>query len=98
MKSVVVCCLAMALCTVAPLSAQPAGERAPEVKPAIDGMLDLFKDKPVVALGDYHGLAQEEVFYSTLIRDPRFARGRWQRVGGVRRRGLAGHHRPLRRR
>ena len=42
-------------------------------------MFDLFKQKPVVALGDFHGLAQEEVFYSTLVRDPRFA----EQVGNV---------------
>jgi hypothetical protein len=51
----------------------PASEPAPQVKPAIDGVLDLFKQKQVVALGDFHGVAQEEDFYSALVRDPRFA-------------------------
>ena len=61
------------------LSARTTAERAPQVKPAPDGVFDLFKQKPVVALGDFHGLAQEEAFYSTLVRDPRFA----DQVGNV---------------
>ena len=54
-------------------------EPAPKVEPAIDGVLDLFRQKSVVALGDDHGLAQEEAFYIALIRDPRFA----EEVGNV---------------
>jgi hypothetical protein len=46
---------------------------APRVEFAIDGVLDLFKQKSVVVLADAHGLAQEEAFYSALVRDPRFA-------------------------
>jgi hypothetical protein len=42
-------------------------------------VLDLFRQKSVVALGDAHGLAQEEAFYIALIRDPRFA----EEVGNV---------------
>jgi hypothetical protein len=57
----------------------PTSEPAPQVKPAIDGVLDLFKQKPVVALDDFHGVAQEEAFYSALVRDPRFA----EQVGNV---------------
>lgn len=57
----------------------PASEPAPQVKPAIDGVLDLFKQKRVVALDDSHGLAQEEAFYSDLVRDSRFA----EEVGNV---------------
>jgi hypothetical protein len=64
-------------------AARPSGashaESAPQVSPAVDGVLALFQRKPVVALGDAHGLAQEDEFYSTLIRDPRFA----QQVGNV---------------
>jgi hypothetical protein len=60
-------------------SEQATVESAPLVRPAIDGVLDLFKQKAVVALGDAHGVAQEEIFYSALIRDPRFAEG----VGNV---------------
>ena len=51
----------------------PVFEPAPSIKPAADAVLDLFKLKPVVALGDDHGLQQEEAFYSELVRDPRFA-------------------------
>jgi hypothetical protein len=60
-------------------SAQSVAEAAPWVKPAIDGVFDLFRHKPVVALGDAHGVAQEEAFYSALVRDPRFA----EEVGNV---------------
>jgi hypothetical protein len=56
-----------------------AGKSAPNASPAIDGVLDLFKKKSVVALGDAHGLAQEEAFYSAVILDPRFA----EQVGNV---------------
>ncbi|HEY6271681.1 MAG TPA: hypothetical protein VIX19_06760 [Terriglobales bacterium] len=52
---------------------------APQVKPTVDGVLNLFKLKPVVALGDYHGLQQEEALYSELVGDPRFA----EQVGNV---------------
>jgi hypothetical protein len=60
-------------------SSQPAAASAPQVKSAVDGVLDLFRQKSVVALGDAHGLAQEEMFYGALIRDPRFA----ENVGNV---------------
>jgi hypothetical protein len=58
---------------------RPGAEAAPWVKPAVDGVLDLFKQKSVVALGDEHGLAEEEAFYSALLRAPRFA----EEVGNV---------------
>ena len=51
----------------------------PSVKPAVDGVLALFQAKPVVVLCDYHGLAQQEDFYSVMVRDPRFA----EKVGNV---------------
>ena len=54
-------------------------EQAPQVKSGVDGVLDLFTVKSVVALGDWHVLAQEEDFYSALVRDPRFA----EQVGNV---------------
>src|SRR5690606_12476212 len=47
---------------------------SPAVRPAIDGILEAFNTHPLVGLGDAHGLAQEQDFYATLIRDPRFAR------------------------
>jgi hypothetical protein len=60
-------------------AAEVTSEAAPQVKPAIDGVFDLFNQKPVVALSDAHGVAQEEVFYSALVRDPRFA----EQIGNV---------------
>ena len=59
--------------------ASPAAGPAPQVKPAADGVFDLFKQKQVVALGDVHSLAQEEAFHGALVRDPRFA----DQVGNV---------------
>jgi hypothetical protein len=47
---------------------------SPTVSPAIDGVLAAFHDHPLVAMGDWHGLAQEEDFYAALVREPRFAR------------------------
>jgi hypothetical protein len=74
-----ICTVAMAGAATLPSSGQPMAEPEPKVKPAIDGVLDLFKQRPVVVLCDEHGLAQEMVFYSALIRDPRFA----EEVGNV---------------
>jgi hypothetical protein len=65
--------LVLAAATAVPSVAQPMAGSATEVRPAIDGVLNLFVRKPVVALGDAHGLAQQEDFYSALVRDPRFA-------------------------
>src|SRR5260370_2401908 len=66
---------------VAFLSPKVSGqsEPAPQVNPAIDGVLELFNKKPVVVLGDAHGLAQQEAFDISFIRDPRFA----EQVGNV---------------
>ena len=61
------------------VSATVLSQAQPSVKPAIDGVLALFQEKPVVVLCDYHGLAQEEDFYSAVVRDPRFA----EKVGNV---------------
>jgi len=58
---------------------QQSTESAPLVKPAVDGVLDLFKQRPVVAAGRLSLFAQEESFYSSLVRDPRFA----ESVGNV---------------
>lgn len=63
----------------ADLSARDSTVQTPQVRRASDGVFDLFKQRPVVALGDFHGLAQEEDFYSALVRDPRFA----EQVGNV---------------
>lgn len=45
----------------------------PKVMAAVDGVLEAFTAYPVVALGDSHGMAQEEDFYAALVRSPRFA-------------------------
>ena len=62
--------LAMLLSFAAPASAAPP----PEVVNATDGIFTAFQTHPLVGLGEWHGLAQELDFYSTLVRDPRFAR------------------------
>jgi hypothetical protein len=61
------------------IAAADATEAAPHAAQATDGVLALFEHRPVVALGDAHGLAQEEAFYAALVADPRFA----QQVGNV---------------
>jgi hypothetical protein len=45
----------------------------PTVSSATDGIFAAFQHRPIVALGDDHGLAQEEDFYVALVRDKRFA-------------------------
>ena len=46
---------------------------SPAGVPAMDGVLDAFHTHSVIALGDAHGMAQEEDFYAALVRSPRFA-------------------------
>ena len=38
---------------------------------AVDGIFAAFESHPLVGLADYHGLAQEEDFFTVLIRDKR---------------------------
>ena len=38
-----------------------------------DGILAAFQSHPIVAIGEWHGLAQEHDLYAALLRDPRFA-------------------------
>jgi hypothetical protein len=45
----------------------------PTVSSATDGIFAAFVHRPIVALADDHGLAQEEDFYAALVRDKRFA-------------------------
>ena len=47
--------------------------QTPTVTSAEDGIFAAFRTHPLVGLGDYHGIAQEEDFYAALIRDKRFA-------------------------
>lgn len=44
----------------------------PTVSPAADGIFTAFQRRPIVALSDDHGMAQEEDFYASLVRDERF--------------------------
>ncbi|MGE0450298.1 MAG: hypothetical protein AB7Q29_12040 [Vicinamibacterales bacterium] len=63
-----------ALALASPAGAQPPGQNAPTVRPAIDGILSAFEQHPLVGIGDIHNMAQQEDFFVTLIRDPRFAK------------------------
>lgn len=55
-------------------NAQTPNRPAPTVRPATDGILAALEKYPLVGLGDMHGMAQQEDFFVTLIRDPRFAK------------------------
>ena len=57
----------------------------PTVTSATDGIFAAFQRRPIVAIGDNHGLAQEEDFYVALVRDKRFAEEVGNVVGPVRR-------------
>lgn len=46
----------------------------PVAQPAIDAVLAAFRTRPLVGIGDYHGLAQQSTFYTELVCDSRFAR------------------------
>ena len=46
----------------------------PSVTSAVDGIMAAFETHPLVGIGDWHGMAQEEDFYVELIKDPRFAK------------------------
>ena len=73
--------ICLALILVAPQSGKSQAAAPPEVKPAIDGIMAVFQSHALVGMGDYHGLAQEEDFYASIIRDPRFARDVERRCG-----------------
>ena len=67
--------VSVAILAVASLAgAQTPSRAAPTVRPAIDGILAAFEKHPLVGIGDAHNLAQQEDFFVTLIRDPRFAK------------------------
>lgn len=70
-------CRALALALVC--LAAPARAEEARVSPAIEGIFAAFEQRPLVGLGDAHGLAEEGEFYERLVRDPRFA----ERVGNV---------------
>ena len=58
------------------LAASAMGQNVspPSVSKAADGIFSAFATHPIVGVGDFHGMAQEEDFYGSLIRDPRFAK------------------------
>src|SRR6185312_17216434 len=48
-------------------------QTAPKVASPADGIFEIFRSHPLVALGEMHGLAQEYEVYYALVQDPRFA-------------------------
>jgi hypothetical protein len=58
----------------APMNHRPATIASVKVEPALDGVFSAFKTHPIIALGDAHGLDAQMDFYTTVVRDPRFAR------------------------
>ena len=62
--------VAVFLCVAAKASAAPP----PKVTSAVEGIIAAFKDHSIVAIGEWHGLAQEHDLYAALLRDPRFAK------------------------
>ncbi len=67
-----ICILSAVLTFCGTLPAQQPDLPSPKVVNAVDGVLDAFHTHPLVGIGDWHGLAQEEDFYADLIKDPRF--------------------------
>ncbi len=67
------------LTALMPLAVPAGAQPAPKIQPATDGIFEAFRTHAIVGLGDHHDLAQEEDFFATLVRDPRFAR----QVGNV---------------
>lgn len=68
--------IAFAIAFFVALTAGAAAAQTPsnlQATPAVDGVFEAFKARPVVALGESHGLAQMGALYFALVRDPRFA-------------------------
>src|SRR4051812_20844813 len=65
---------ALAFAILAGFTAAASAAPPPKVTGAVDGLLAAFQTHPVVAIGEWHGLAQEMDLYAALLRDPRFAR------------------------
>ena len=63
----------MAIC-LAWLGTPALAAPTPKVEKGTDGIFTAFRDHPLVAIGEWHGLAQELDFYATLVRDPRFTK------------------------
>src|SRR4051812_13998133 len=79
-RSVAAFSLATMLCSpaFAQVAAHPKSQAATvapvKVEPALDGVFRAFENHPVVGLGDAHGLVAATDFYTSVVRDPRFAR------------------------
>jgi hypothetical protein len=67
-------CAALVPLKIAAQATDPTAIPQPSVTPAREGIFEAFKTRPIVAVGDSHGLTQEMDFYIDLIRDPRFAK------------------------
>lgn len=63
----------IAAIAVALNATNPSYAAEPVVSNAEDGIFVAFKSHPLVGIGEVHGWAQQQDFYSTLLRDPRFA-------------------------
>jgi hypothetical protein len=69
--------LALSVLIMQGAEAQPSAKPIPmtaATTSTLDGVFAGFRTKPLVGLGDAHGLAQEQEFYAAILRDPRFAR------------------------
>lgn len=53
------------------LAATPGARTLPPHQDAVAGVLRVLDSVPIVALDDWHGLAEESDFYQRLLRDPR---------------------------
>jgi hypothetical protein len=71
--------LAWAFALLIGLTAPSLAAPPPTVTDAKDGIFKAFQAHSLVGIGEWHGLAQEQDFYSVLLRDPRFA----SQVGNV---------------
>lgn len=62
------------LATILTTIARPGYASEPRVTNAEDGIFRAFQTHPLVGMRDAHGWAQQEDFYSAILRNPRFAR------------------------
>jgi hypothetical protein len=63
----------LALVALLGCMAQASATPPPKITSAVDGIITAFQTHPIVAIGEWHGLAQEMDLYAALLRDPRFA-------------------------
>jgi len=70
-KSLLVCAVLLGVCARAQAQ-NAASAPEPTITKATDGIFNAFQSHPLVGLGDMEGSAQEDDFYTALLRDPRF--------------------------